>query len=731
MRLWRFLAHITDAVPTEQDEDVFFSLPIQKMEMQSDGSIVVEGLCTNDNIDLDDQIIDLAFSRKGLGQWAETYANVRQMHSTNLPPAGKGISVDTTRPDGVWLKARIIEPTAVKLCKEGVYNSFSVGISRPVIIKDRLAKNGRVVGGVFSEVSVVDFPANPIARFNVTKNSFNIAKRSKQEIDEVASLFVPIGTIMKGTTPVSIDNIEKSTTPCAVCGGLGKVGADNCGLCGGAGIVGGIGKSESSNDKCATCKGTGKVGDSDCADCTSIAEPEVTKGEIPDEDKEVTEDLEEADEDIQAARAAQEEDNEGHESENDDDDDEDDDVNKVAFAVRRAHDVLCEAFSHEDVEKAYPVVAANGIKSVISPDLIRTVLIAKGDNMTNEQFSAVASGVGAATILATAQDEDIMAARDEMHKLFSDAYPTTKAVPGSVTPGQFDRSYLSTGRAPLHSDGSNPRIPVSNSEVNAEEFDRGPLTTDHQDTPPGNVGLPTASTMSAAEQITAISRDSAAGAMINLHDHISSAYPNICPLATNGAISAGLSGAGAERIDTNGRMTPISASATPQLTKAEKERALRAEKIEKARKELKQLEAEEAEAVAAVESSVVKGAVSSNGEVSINAAELDTIIAKAVEAATSPLLEKLKSVEADMEKMASEPDPAQAPMRGSVMVSTRHEVQPPSVVEKLHRTAEDEMQEQLEYLNHMQKSGNSELRLRAEAAREALLEKFATVLTSN
>ena len=123
------------------------------MEEQSDGSIIVSGLCTSDTVDLDDQIIDLDFSRKGLAQWAATFGNIRQMHSTNLPPAGKAIQIDTTKPDGVYLTARIVEPGAVKLCKEGVYSAFSVGISKPRIVRDKVAKQGRVLDGVFSEVA--------------------------------------------------------------------------------------------------------------------------------------------------------------------------------------------------------------------------------------------------------------------------------------------------------------------------------------------------------------------------------------------------------------------------------------------------------------------------------------------------------------------------------------------------------------------------------------------------
>jgi hypothetical protein len=146
------------------------SFPLTKAEDAGDGSVYVEGICTDDGLDLDDQRIDRDFAIKGLTDWYNSFRNVRSMHSPNLPPAGKAVGMEV-RPEGIWIRTRVVEPTAVKLVKEGVYQAYSVGISKPRIIHDGIAKNGRVVDGVFSEVSLVDFPANPRAKFQLAKRA--------------------------------------------------------------------------------------------------------------------------------------------------------------------------------------------------------------------------------------------------------------------------------------------------------------------------------------------------------------------------------------------------------------------------------------------------------------------------------------------------------------------------------------------------------------------------------
>lgn len=176
------------------------SVPITKATENADGSIDVEGLCTDDDLDLDEQIIDRDFATKGLATWFQDWANVRQMHSPNLPPAGTAVQMEP-RPNGIWVRTHVYEPGAVLQVKNGGYKAYSVGIAKPRIIRDGVAKNGRVVDGVFSEISLVDFPANPRSRFQ-------LAKRAKLEdtapIEIVEKVVAPALTKMVEPDMVNI-----------------------------------------------------------------------------------------------------------------------------------------------------------------------------------------------------------------------------------------------------------------------------------------------------------------------------------------------------------------------------------------------------------------------------------------------------------------------------------------------------------------------------------------------
>lgn len=152
------MARLFDTDPAEDFARV--SIPLFKFEDGPDGSVYVWGKATDGTLDRDDQIIDPAFAEKSLRAWFETGANVRVMHSSGLYPAGKGVEL-VSKDGAQWLRAHIVEPTAVKLVKAGVLSAYSVGIARPRIIRDNLAKGGRVIDGETVEVSLVDRPANP------------------------------------------------------------------------------------------------------------------------------------------------------------------------------------------------------------------------------------------------------------------------------------------------------------------------------------------------------------------------------------------------------------------------------------------------------------------------------------------------------------------------------------------------------------------------------------------
>ena len=161
----------------------------------------VYGKVTDGSVDNDDQIVDPAFARKALAEWYETGANVRQMHSTNLPPAGKGVLLESKGSDGEYVRTKVIEPVAVRLVDEGVYSGYSVGISRPRIDRDVKARNGRIVAGKIVEISLVDRPALPTAKFAVLKlagGGLTFIGKSEKVPERYAPAYTPIKKFQLG-----------------------------------------------------------------------------------------------------------------------------------------------------------------------------------------------------------------------------------------------------------------------------------------------------------------------------------------------------------------------------------------------------------------------------------------------------------------------------------------------------------------------------------------------------
>jgi len=640
------------------------------------------------------------------------------MHSTNLPPAGKAMEVDTSRPDGVYLTARIVEPTAVKLVKEGVYSAFSVGISKPRIIRDKVAKNGRVVDGVFSEVSVVDFPALPSAKFTVVK-------RAKDEIEKLEKSLTPVGTLykMKGTDSVAelpenledtgkaVDaELDKSATECEVCKGAG---CDKC-------MTSEVAKAASD---CKTCEGSGKImeGNRDCPDCggNAMSSDVEKKGKIPDDDEEVTENLKEADEAIEEAQAAQEEDNAKHEAGMPEEDDDDEEESKKAlavdltYAIRRAHDASCPAYSHNVVESVHPSVAKFGIKGVIDPEIVRNAITASASSATFNpaMIRNLTEAFDAAVKLADTPDGEINAAHDVMNKAFAEDYPTAKPTPGNVTPGEFKRPYIGAGRAPSSSTGTAPSIPFEGgNDMHASEFSRDLITDGREHESPKSSGSWPSETVSAADQLTSMARDHALVSLQNLHDHIATAYPDICALDTSSKPSAGIgqyAGTGIETMDMSGSLNNLkTTAAVPTIEKSDK--------IE--------------------DGDTIVAEVQDGQQVLIDTEVLTslvkTIMADQLSIRFEEMNDALKEVQTEVQKMASEPDPAQAPIRGTVTVERASVQKSVTEADMLREKAESDLTAQVDYLQTLSKSGNPELRMRAQGQLEKLFERASMSVDS-
>lgn len=173
----------------------YVSFPIVKVDKTDDGDLLVWGKATDGSVDHDQQIVDPEWSGKALETWLKTGGNVRVMHSAQHLPAGKGVEV-AKGDDGHWVRSLVVEPTAKRLVEKGVLQAYSVGISSPKIIRDRIAKGGRIVDGAIHELSLVDRPANKNCGITLVKGAV---------AEDVQELFGDVDVLDKKKKPKDTD----------------------------------------------------------------------------------------------------------------------------------------------------------------------------------------------------------------------------------------------------------------------------------------------------------------------------------------------------------------------------------------------------------------------------------------------------------------------------------------------------------------------------------------------
>ena len=130
---------------------------IQKVIDQADGTIIVEGIASTEDVDSDGELVKATAMKAAIPDYMK-FGAVREMHQ----PLAAGTALDiAVGDDGVTtIKAHIVDAEAIKKVQTNVYKGFSIGGS--VTQRDDLNKT--VITGInLVEVSLVDRPANPNA----------------------------------------------------------------------------------------------------------------------------------------------------------------------------------------------------------------------------------------------------------------------------------------------------------------------------------------------------------------------------------------------------------------------------------------------------------------------------------------------------------------------------------------------------------------------------------------
>lgn len=411
----------------------------------------------------------------------------------------------------------------------------------------------------------------------------------------------------------------------------------------------------------------------------------------------------------------------------DDEPDEDDAMATKSYTAQRMHDALCAAYDWSQVVDAYPALKSAGLAGALDPAWFQTAAAAalgKGDMPAVGELAACHQS--ADTIVKGLVEPALLAdAHAQVHKSFSDMYPTEHIAPGhgNVTPGQFQRPYISAGHAPLNaSHGVTPEIPPSSHTINPGQFDRPLITAGHEAASPGDQAgnNPTGSvaTGSSRQLYAAATKAAAESAMKAMHDRLVAAGPDMCPMAPSRHVLP----------PDNGARAVPTAVRPPQTHAAPGEKsaqvtytAVPSTQVDTtyvAQPAGPDVEAIVAAAVREVQKAA-KRAVRTAAET--NQAEVQDLVLKAVDAQLTKTVAtydvRIAELEAEIDALGAQPDPAQAPLRGAVRTA------PAPVV----KAAEGDEQpkpdpDYVAWLDVMAKSANPLYRDMAEE-RRALLTK--------
>ena len=148
---------------------------------------MVWGLASDETIDAEDEVVDYEATKEAVAEWLE-WSNIREMHG----PTAVGVATEVTLDDAtksLWLGVKVIDDQAWLKCKTGVYKGLSIGGKALKKIQEMI--NGRtvrrVVKYILTEISLVDRPANPSARFSLVKREGGVMPEEEMAAEEVTN----------------------------------------------------------------------------------------------------------------------------------------------------------------------------------------------------------------------------------------------------------------------------------------------------------------------------------------------------------------------------------------------------------------------------------------------------------------------------------------------------------------------------------------------------------------
>jgi hypothetical protein len=379
------------------------------------------------------------------------------------------------------------------------------------------------------------------------------------------------------------------------------------------------------------------------------------------------------------------------------------------YTLMRVHDAFCAAYDGADVLNEYP--SMKSVTDALDVSGWREqamVAAAAGQLEITEKLLALAR---AGELVASADKAAVSDARAALHKDFSSMYPSVSLSPGEVCPSHFQRPYITDGhqREGLVPPGPEPDASLPPMAQPASAFNRGPLTAGHESPSPGD-SAGAASKGDAPPPrnnrtyYTNAAKDRLKQRMQAIHDNIADEFPDLCPMAQ-----------GTHPTDATAKhVVPAERSAQQNLASVNgARRAMGTQPVTKTVTPIR-VKAQ------AITPELIKAAM--GPELAALSSAMDEIRAqlgtmKNVNETSATIAKQVGDLQAQVDYLGAQPDPAQAPIRSATQRAPGHEDDPVapaqrrSLVQEMSATMKDE---KLRFLKGMAASGDPVIREQAE-----------------
>jgi HK97 family phage prohead protease len=170
---------------------------IQKVDAEQR---MVFGYASTEAVDAQGEVVLKSAVEDALADYM-TFANIREMHQLSAVGTTEEASIDDK---GLYIAAKVVDDIAWEKVVKGVYRGFSVG--GKVLARD--SKDKKIITKIqLNEISLVDRPSNPEARFDIWKAA--VADPADPVTRAHAMLDAAEAAIIKVGQPDSSDAILK------------------------------------------------------------------------------------------------------------------------------------------------------------------------------------------------------------------------------------------------------------------------------------------------------------------------------------------------------------------------------------------------------------------------------------------------------------------------------------------------------------------------------------------